>query len=448
MMPGPQLPDPKTEQGKSQLAFSMLTCSQQIDSKIFAYMKHIRPRRALILDQQKQTVGMFPLFVHDGTRRGAAPRCAHGNAAEPGDHGDLLGARRVDSSRRGGSVRHPPIRTWQRLDAGFRPLNARVAGCSRRAGGCVIVDRRERAIHCHHVFRLTRQEGGVPAGRRVVCRRSGGTRRQASPRSAARFSDPAQVLGPPNVDNATNQKTPESMTLGCAGTLTLRFSDNALVDVPGADLYVFEVGPAVEATSLSISPDGEAWTEVGTIRGGTAEVDIAKVAAPGASYRYVRLTDLKRSCGGPWPGADVDAVGAIGSTLALSFDASVLFDVDMSVLKPQARTALLEAASTLARYEGAGHYRRRAHRQHGNSGLQRRVVAAPRGIGARIPGTAARVEGAPNRRARFRRRAPGRAQRLRVQPAAKSTGRNRGGPSALTPIAGLPGTPLASFNPE
>ena len=72
MMPGPQLPDPKTEQGKSQLAFSMLTCSQQIDSKTFAYMKHIRPRRALILDEQKQTVGTFPLFVHDGTRRGAA----------------------------------------------------------------------------------------------------------------------------------------------------------------------------------------------------------------------------------------------------------------------------------------------------------------------------------------------------------------------------------------
>lgn len=71
MMPGPGLPDPKTEQGKSQLAFSMLTCSQQIDSKIFAYMKHIRPRRADIIDEQKQIVATFPLFVHDGTRRGA-----------------------------------------------------------------------------------------------------------------------------------------------------------------------------------------------------------------------------------------------------------------------------------------------------------------------------------------------------------------------------------------
>ena len=78
MMPGPQLPDPNTEQGKSQLAFSMLTCSQQIDTKIFAYMKHIRPRRALILDEQKQIVGTFPLFVHDGTRRGAAPDASPG----------------------------------------------------------------------------------------------------------------------------------------------------------------------------------------------------------------------------------------------------------------------------------------------------------------------------------------------------------------------------------
>jgi len=71
MMPGPALPNPNTEQGRSQLAFSMMTCTQQIDSKTFAYMKHIRPRRALIVDEQKGLVGTFPLFIHDGTRRGA-----------------------------------------------------------------------------------------------------------------------------------------------------------------------------------------------------------------------------------------------------------------------------------------------------------------------------------------------------------------------------------------
>jgi len=73
MMPGPVLPDPNTEQGRSQLKFSMLTCAQQIDSKIFAYMKRIRPRRALVVDEQKGLVATFPLFVHDGIRRDAPP---------------------------------------------------------------------------------------------------------------------------------------------------------------------------------------------------------------------------------------------------------------------------------------------------------------------------------------------------------------------------------------
>ena len=78
MMPAPMLPDPNTEQGKAQLKFSMMTCTQQIDSKTFAYMKHIRPRRALIVDEQKGLVGTFPLFVHDGTRRGALPEAPPG----------------------------------------------------------------------------------------------------------------------------------------------------------------------------------------------------------------------------------------------------------------------------------------------------------------------------------------------------------------------------------
>lgn len=71
MMPGPGLPNPNTPQGQEQLRFSMLTCTEQIDSKIFAYMTHIRPRRPLIVDEQKGLVATFPLFVHDGTRRGA-----------------------------------------------------------------------------------------------------------------------------------------------------------------------------------------------------------------------------------------------------------------------------------------------------------------------------------------------------------------------------------------
>lgn len=73
MMPAPFIPTADTEQGREMLKFSMLTCSEQIDTKTFAHMKRIRPRRALIIDEQKQTVATFPLFVHDGTSRNPQP---------------------------------------------------------------------------------------------------------------------------------------------------------------------------------------------------------------------------------------------------------------------------------------------------------------------------------------------------------------------------------------
>lgn len=97
MMPGPGLPDPKTEHGQSQLKFSMLTCSQQIDSKIFAYMKRIRPRHALVIDEQKGVVATFsPVRSRRHTARRPA-RCPSGNAAKPCHNGNVRHSRRPDS---------------------------------------------------------------------------------------------------------------------------------------------------------------------------------------------------------------------------------------------------------------------------------------------------------------------------------------------------------------
>ncbi len=73
MMPAPFIPTADTPQGKEMLRFSMLTCEEQINEKTFAHMKRIRPRRVLIIDEEKQIVGTFPLFVHDGTSRTAKP---------------------------------------------------------------------------------------------------------------------------------------------------------------------------------------------------------------------------------------------------------------------------------------------------------------------------------------------------------------------------------------
>ena len=169
-----------------------------------------------------------------------------------------------------------------------------------------------------------------------------------------RWGDPKTALGPPDIDPRRADPTnPKDVVLGCGGSLIVRFADNVLVDVAGPDLYVFEVGPAIEPMRLAISQDGTTWTAVGDISGGTATVDIATVAKPGDHYRFVMVTDLKRACGAPYPGADVDAIGAIGSALRLSFDASVLFDFNQSALRPEAQAALTDAAARIATYPEA-----------------------------------------------------------------------------------------------
>ena len=125
--------------------------------------------------------------------------------------------------------------------------------------------------------------------------------------SRADARDPAQAVGSPNG---------ASLSLGCGGSVVLGFTDNALINVKGPDLYVFEIGPDVESTLVEISVDGGTWIELGPVEGSTAAIDIFYYSPAGAFFRFVRLTDLKASCNaGSFPGADIDAVGAIGSAV-------------------------------------------------------------------------------------------------------------------------------------
>lgn len=168
---------------------------------------------------------------------------------------------------------------------------------------------------------------------------------------------PGAVLGIPDY---TNTGDASYLTLGCTGDLVVALTDNSLIDIPGPDLYVFEIGPDTEATAMAISEDGEDWVRVGRIAGGKAEVDIAPYVDPGSSYRYVRLVDLKQVCGSRTPGADVDAVGAIGSATKIALDSSVLFDSGEHRLRPGAHEALGEVVAEIddpasARIEVAGH---------------------------------------------------------------------------------------------
>lgn len=130
-----------------------------------------------------------------------------------------------------------------------------------------------------------------------------------APKPIKSSMNPYECLGPNNYNEAADAGY---VTLGCGGSITLEFSKVFLVDKEGPDLYVFEVGPAVESTRLEISYDGVDWVNVGSISGGKASVDISAYVKPSDKFRFVRLTDLKSGCGGDWPGADIDAVAAIG----------------------------------------------------------------------------------------------------------------------------------------
>ena len=165
------------------------------------------------------------------------------------------------------------------------------------------------------------------------------------PSPIKRAADPQAALGVPDLGKHDNAGY---VTLGCAGELILAFEDNALVDVAGPDLYVFEIGPDTEPTAMAVSPDGSDWTRVGRISGGKAEIELAPYVAPDAEFRYVKLVDLKSACGsGETPGADIDAVGAIGSAQRIALDSAVLFDTGEYMLKPEAFAAIDEVLSSI-----------------------------------------------------------------------------------------------------
>lgn len=163
------------------------------------------------------------------------------------------------------------------------------------------------------------------------------------PAAIASASDSSLCRGLPDFDGMDGG----FLTLGCGGSVVLRFTDNALINVPGIDLYVFELGKYVEKTQLSISRDGKAWIVVGEIEGGNASVDIDKAVKPGEVFNYVKLTDLKTDCKGSWPGADIDAVAAIGSGKQFNLNAEVLFDTDKALLKTKARPQIDSLAEAI-----------------------------------------------------------------------------------------------------
>jgi len=132
-----------------------------------------------------------------------------------------------------------------------------------------------------------------------------------SSEGSAPYNDSTRALGPPDGDYLSIGNA----TTTCNSQVVFEFVDNYLIDTDGDDLWIFETGPAVEATDLYISQKGSDWISVGKIEGSTRGVDISSFVSPGQRFPFVRLCDFAdgATSGGSTPGPDIDAVGAIGS---------------------------------------------------------------------------------------------------------------------------------------
>ncbi len=131
----------------------------------------------------------------------------------------------------------------------------------------------------------------------------------------AAYQTPLKTLGVPDYSPYNGYAA-----LGNQGTLVLRFLDNSLTTsgTSAHDLWIFEVGEDIEATSVYISQDGVSWIYVGATNGGTRGIDIdsyiGQGVVAGEKYSFVKLVDLApNTSSSPYAGADIDAVAAISS---------------------------------------------------------------------------------------------------------------------------------------
>ncbi len=160
-----------------------------------------------------------------------------------------------------------------------------------------------------------------------------------------KYRDSTQVLHEPNY---SNYHTPNFASLGCGGVLVVEFTDNGFMNLPGDDIYIFEVGPSREAAKVEISEDGEDWLYAGLITGGKSPIDLSDVGIDEDTvFYFLRITDLKSLCRSISAGADIDAIGAINSVIKLTIEADVLFDVAKFDLKETAKHSIDSLAKSI-----------------------------------------------------------------------------------------------------
>ncbi len=140
----------------------------------------------------------------------------------------------------------------------------------------------------------------------------------------AGLSNPANALGVPNyVGNLEPVGNDGVVSLGHGGRLVVQFTDNYLTASGDskADLYISEVGDS-ENVLVEVSVDGVNFRSVGSVNGLVKTIDVDFFGfRPSDRIQYVRLTDdpTQGSSTGNSAGADIDAIGAITTSVAETY---------------------------------------------------------------------------------------------------------------------------------
>jgi len=147
--------------------------------------------------------------------------------------------------------------------------------------------------------------------------------------------DPTGATGVADWDGNTSNN-PQFVSLGQGGSIKIGFTNNQLTNSGDGqeDLWVFEIGPAVEASRVALEPadiftenallqfvgdmDNDGYYELGNIMGSTSGLDIDGVLqgfdAGELKFSAIEIQDIvDDACLSDTSGADIDAVCALSS---------------------------------------------------------------------------------------------------------------------------------------
>ncbi len=122
------------------------------------------------------------------------------------------------------------------------------------------------------------------------------------------------AVGPPDCSDQPRCLNNRDVSIGdadseCQFYVVLQFVDNYLVNGPGDDLRVVEIGE-IEPTDVFVK-DGDKFVRVGKIEGGDSRIDLSPALPADSRWTEVRLCDVPNDEPGSSPGADIDAVAAL-----------------------------------------------------------------------------------------------------------------------------------------